>query len=153
MIQRAVSASTDGHVRSATTDADGRFEVRGLVPGTRYSIDVNGGGALPGERVVSVAGARDVRIVATRGLTIGGVLEDENGKPLPACRILLEPHEAGSDPKWGLTDEHGRFAIEGLAPGTWHIGAWSSVRGVEDMRPCGSARAGDTDVTLRVGKR
>ncbi len=126
---------------SATTDADGRYELTGLGRGV-YSVDVRapgyaealGEGSVPitdrgeqGEINVSLSGA--ARLV--------GVVVDADGEPVAGAKVYARSEKPDAEaprvggrrrgdpmqrfreqftPRVTMTDEEGRFALEGLAP-------------------------------------
>ena len=133
--------------RSATTDADGRYEVANL-PAGRYSISVSRNGYVslqfgqqrpfePGRPLDLGDGQLMDRIdfALPRGSVIAGRVTDELGEPMASVRVQamryqylptgqrqLVPVMMG--PGFNLvTNDLGEFRLYGLMPGTYLVGA------------------------------
>ncbi len=121
--------SPAGFVPPVRTDAEGNFRIEGLAPG-RYGLLVDpGSGYRSADRLVmlkkgeSVAG---LEIAAFPAASVSGAVWRARGRPaqgiqvwalaVPASGSHL-PYRAGA----GRTDDLGRFAIRGLAPGRYFI--------------------------------
>jgi hypothetical protein len=68
--------------------------------------------------------------VSSKGATVGGVVSDGD-KPSPGAMVMLLPHPYVADQpaltrKTATTDQHGRFSIQGIAPGEYRLYAWES---------------------------
>lgn len=117
----------------ATTDASGRYELRGLPPGP-LEIAVFRGGHLPIvlEAKGDDAGTHRLR----RGESIGGILLDAQGKPAPRLTLQLNLKEAANPAdvapwrrvwqQYGpwfdvQTVDDGRFAAAGLPAGEYEV--------------------------------
>ena len=132
--------------RNATTDAFGRFTVRGIGPGPLtvratkrgYVASAPGqrGGVLPGQPL-TVEPGRDLEnlsIVMPRTGVIGGMVVDEHGEPVQDAAVQLirvrrQPtgalagiREQGSYVQ--RSDDRGQFRLTGLAPGDYAVMAW-----------------------------
>ena len=136
--------------RSVTTDADGRWELRGL-PAGRYNVTVSKGGYLtlqygqrrpyePG-KLLDVADGQvlqKIDLSLPKGGVISGRVLDEFGDPAtPAVvvamrqryvdgqRVLLPVEDTGIMMlfKGGLTDDTGAYRLHGLPPGTYYLSA------------------------------
>lgn len=85
-----------------------------------------------GKRASAHRGAGSLANASPEGsaASIAGVVQDRQGRPLPAVWIEVEghPNPFSSPPAW-RTDVHGRFRIPGLPPGPKTLlvtsGAWS----------------------------
>ncbi|NNC04443.1 carboxypeptidase regulatory-like domain-containing protein [Corallococcus exiguus] len=71
--------------------------------------------------------SRDVVVVLDRGASVSGTVSDSRGLPLRGATVTLgteaqedAPYE---EPRQTLTDEQGRFHLQGIAPGTYLLGA------------------------------
>lgn len=125
--------------REVTTDARGRFEIRGL-PTAQLRVDVRGPGYLPQGRNVNLAGSRRRAKVAfqlAHGATIFGRVTAITGDPVVGVRVRLfvtwDERNRGHN-SWEhhgtrkldiRTDEYGRYEIAGIEPQGW---SWYVVR-------------------------
>ncbi|MBN8228697.1 carboxypeptidase regulatory-like domain-containing protein [Corallococcus macrosporus] len=74
--------------------------------------------------------SKDVVVVLDRGASVSGTVTDPRGLPLRGATVtLLEDSEDTEDsslyeePRQGMTDEQGRFQLQGIAPGKYLLGA------------------------------
>ncbi|MFI1072702.1 MFS transporter [Streptomyces puniciscabiei] len=115
-------------VSSATSAADGAFELADLVPGS-YTLVVNAPGhrpaALPVEVTASTAEPYEIRLEP--GARLGGVVSTANGRPLDDAKVTLLDSAGnvvgttitGSDGVYGFTDlDGGEYTViaSGYAP-------------------------------------
>ncbi|MCA9686191.1 MAG: carboxypeptidase regulatory-like domain-containing protein, partial [Myxococcales bacterium] len=136
---RAVTKEEDRREQAtssnATTEADGHFEVAGLLPGT---YEVYAGSAWRGRRgpedpiVVELAGAdvNDLRFELPGSGTVRGRIVDEDGQPVSGARVTadaLGTRASGSS----RSNDAGEFEILDLTPGSTRVsaldGGWSSA--------------------------
>ena len=133
--------------RSATTDADGRYEVTSL-PAGRYSIAVSRNGYVtlqfgqqrplePGRPLDLGNGQLMDRIdfALPRGSVIAGRITDELGEPMAGVRVQAMRYQylpsgqrqlvpVVTGPAFSLvTNDLGEFRVFGLMPGTYLVGA------------------------------
>lgn len=138
---RAFSAGGEDN-RMATSDDDGRFELRELTGG-RYTLTASKGGFVtlqagqrrPGERGTPIelaAGQTIEKIVIAlpRGGVITGRITDEFGEPAVGAQVQvmryvfargsrrLQPSGRGD-----ATDDQGTYRIYGLNPGDYYVSA------------------------------
>jgi protocatechuate 3,4-dioxygenase beta subunit len=113
-----------GQLKSVETDATGAFTAGGLDDGRiTVRLEESDQGFIPTEWVEVAAGARGVRLVATPGESISGIVRDGDGKPVRGASI--EARDAAgvhvaSDFAWR---EDGAFELRGLRPGTYTVRA------------------------------
>ncbi len=145
--------------RLATTDAQGRFEIRDL-PGGRYTVSASKGGFVSiqyGQRRPSESGTpldigegqtlEKIVIALPRGSVISGRITDEFGEPVAnavvtslrygyagGARRLLP---AGGQNSRDTTDDQGHFRLFGLSPGDYIISASFRSGGGEATDPSG----------------
>ena len=144
--------------RLATTDAQGRFEIRDLAAG-RYSLNASKGGFVSlqyGQKRPSEAGTpvelgdgqllEKLVIALPRGSVISGRITDEFGEPLANAnvsamrygfaaggrRLLAATGQNARD----TTDDQGQFRLFGLPPGDYIVSA-SFRTGGEATDPTG----------------
>ncbi|WP_223643079.1 carboxypeptidase-like regulatory domain-containing protein [Corallococcus sp. EGB] len=74
--------------------------------------------------------SRDVVVVLDRGASVSGTVTDSRGLPLRGANVTLESEAQAAEedvpykePRQALTDEQGRFHLQGIAPGTYLLGA------------------------------
>jgi len=105
-------------------DPQGRYEVRGIIPGS-YSVQVVAPGYAPTESPVTVTeGAGPVRVdvsLARGSRLTGRVVASGSSTPIPNAHLSVESGGMGAGALSvrfdALTDAQGAFTIEGLAPG------------------------------------
>jgi hypothetical protein len=145
--------------RVATTDAQGRFEIREL-PAGRYTMTASKGGFVPlqfGQRRPSESGTPielgdgqtvdKITIALPRGSVLGGRVTDEFGEPVAnasvsAWRYAFAGGTRRMAPAPGAnardtTDDQGQFRLFGLPPGEYYISAMLRSGGPEVTDPMG----------------
>ena len=145
--------------RVATTDAQGRFEIREL-PAGRYSMTASKGGFVPlqfGQRRPSESGTPielgdgqtidKITIALPRGSVLGGRVTDEFGEPVANAdvRAWRYAYAAGTRrmmPAPGAnardtTDDQGQFRLFGLPPGDYYVSATLRSGNAEVTDPAG----------------
>ena len=142
--------------RSATTDAEGRWEVTDL-PAGRYMVQASKGGFVsmqygqrrpfePGKQIVLEDKQRLEQIDMTlqRGAAITGRLTDEFGEPVAQVAVQAMRYTYGDEGQRRLTqvasgasDDLGQFRIFGLMPGDYIVSARpdSSLAPLDQGRP------------------
>jgi hypothetical protein len=132
----------NGLGQRVSTDVDGRYLLRGLLPGS-YTLQVSSAGygtVTYGQRRArqpgrTIALATDqmldgIDVTLPRASTIGGVILDEDGEPLQGAAVqVLQVQDAGGRlvavpaPLPRRTDDRGRYRLFGLLPGTYIVAA------------------------------
>ena len=161
-IRRAQVRVTSPEVREgrlATTDAQGRFEIREL-PAGRYSMTASKGGFVSlqfGQRRPSESGTPielgdgqtidRITIALPRGSVLGGRITDEFGEPVANAVVMawrygyaagtrrLTPTQATNSRD--TTDDQGHYRLFGLPPGEYVVSAMLRGGGPEVTDPMG----------------
>jgi Carboxypeptidase regulatory-like domain len=139
----------------AETGDDGRFQID-VEPGDyRVSAAAEGYGRAEVETSVGSAGAGDLRLALTRGLTLDGRVVDARGNGIAGLNVLAEASDSEGGRLSGggaNTLPDGSFRIGGLKAVPHRLSAWSEL-GAFARRE--SVTPGDKDVvlTLRPGGR
>lgn len=130
--------------RVATTDGQGRFEIKEL-PGGRYTVSASKGGFVTlqyGQRRPSESGTpielgdgqtlEKIVITLPRGSVLGGRVTDEFGEPVANASVAAWRYgyqggarrmmPAGQNAR-DTTDDLGQFRLFGLPPGDYYISA------------------------------
>ena len=144
--------------RVATTDQQGRFEIKELPPG-RYTMTASKGGFVSlqyGQRRPSESGTPielgdgqlidKIAIALPRGSVLGGRITDEFGEPVAnasvsawrygyqgGARRLMPAGQNSRD----TTDDQGQFRLFGLPPGDYYVSATLRTGGPEVTDPMG----------------
>ncbi len=112
----------------AVTDAEGRFEHPGLGPAEAHWVILAHTEASCSEAVV--VSDFDKPVALTLRLkgpgTLRGRVVDARGQPLPRLTVRLDAEGAGTV-AIGMTDEHGAFEFDALAPATYQVNAMARV--------------------------
>ena len=132
----------DGEPNShASTDADGRYTLRGVAPGSfRIETRTNRenyirefyGDAFNWDdaSLVTVRGTEPVEGInfdLIRGSTISGVvLDSETGLPIANVEIEAQSVVDGGPNSYTSTDADGRYTLRGVAPGSYRIKTWTN---------------------------
>lgn len=106
---------------SATTGEDGTFTITGIENGQQQLIARRAGYVLQ-RRAIDVEGETRVDITMTRGLTLSGVVT-LNDKPVAGASVDASTSAINADHQSALTDERGRFTLEGLIPARYTVNA------------------------------
>ena len=144
--------SFSGYRLAVTTAGGGRYDLKGLVPGS-YVLAALHESYLPQGQTVEVlagAGLQVSLIIASRVPTqLGGVVVDPQGLALPGA--LVEISSVGGSPTALNADAAGRFLVSPVRPGRWRVAAslsgFVSSEAVVDVR---FAQTADVSVRLAL---
>ena len=143
--------------RLATTDAQGRFEIKEL-PAGRYTMTASKGGFVAlqyGQRRPTESGTpielgdgqvlEKISIALPRGSVLGGRITDEFGEPVANASVVAYRYSyvagarrlapAGQNAR-DTTDDQGHYRLFGLPPGEYYVSA-SLRNGPEATDPSG----------------
>ena len=157
--QVGVSSSDARESRLATTDAQGRFEVKEL-PAGRYTVTASKAGFVTlqyGQRRPSESGTPlelsdgqtldKLAIALPRGSVLGGRVTDEFGEPVANATVVAMRYAyaaggrrlmpaAGASSR-DTTDDQGQYRLFGLPPGEYYVSATLRTGGGEVTDPMG----------------
>jgi protocatechuate 3,4-dioxygenase beta subunit len=141
-----------GNIRTASTDAQGRFVLDEMPPG-RARLEVVHPELLPLRRepIVLAPGERKEvgELTIQAGAVLNGRVLDENGQPIEAARIEARPRGKGP-PARVASDRDGRFAIR-VAPGDYSLVAVASARAPQSVFALHAAPGGsEPPIELRL---
>jgi hypothetical protein len=168
----AVTSRAEGQTRPpsglaisshAQSDGDGRFRLRGLMPGTHTlsfqpgSFGRDPASHAPGRREDVPSGTTDLEIVLERNLTIAGTVEDTTGRALVSGTVQASPLGKNRGPSApgqlsAQVGPGGAFRIPGVPKGRYrlrfHVGGDTGYMlvGGEDVE------AGRTDLRLLASR-
>jgi hypothetical protein len=115
--------------------AEGRYNlaVSGIPPNA-YVEDVRMAGVSVYDQGLSITGgfSGEVEVLlSTRGALVSGNVADIEGKPVASARVALVPMQNRRDNlalyKSTVSNESGRFTINGILPGEYKLFAWESI--------------------------
>jgi protocatechuate 3,4-dioxygenase beta subunit len=124
----------------ATTDASGRFTLRGLSPG-RWSVELHGDGFLLAQEpskvdVAEGTVAAELRVTMRRGESVEGTLVDLDGTPVAGADVDVAPIDGAGRVTRAVTREDGSFRAIGLPEGDAEITArlgYDELRGADGV--------------------
>jgi hypothetical protein len=114
------TAKDGGGSGSATADAEGRYELRGL-PAGEVEIRAQARGYVQETRTVDTRQGARVDLVLKRGLALRGEVVSE-GAPVAMVGVFANGKGRGAS-SYATTDERGRFTLEGLEAGRYAVSA------------------------------
>jgi hypothetical protein len=78
-------------------------------------------------------------VISTNGAHVDGTVNDGDGKPFTAARVVLVPDEEHREQREfygiGSTDQYGKFSLKGVRPGSYTLYAWDKVEEGAYMDP------------------
>jgi hypothetical protein len=141
-----------GPNRTSTSDPNGAFELRGVVPGAYYLTvaEYSGDRVVTAKQPLDVGGSNldNVNITLGDGMEMAGRIRTEGDAPaaLSSIRVMLRPHDAsgmmyGPTPEGRVKDD-GTFTLTRISPDHYDV----TVMGLGDSYYVKSVRAGEVDV-------
>lgn len=120
-ITRSARSMTRVSPSAATTGDDGTFTVTGVEPGPAQLI-VRRSGYTPERRPIDVEAETRVDVTLSRGLSVTGIVT-LGGKPAAGVSVDAMTSAVNADHQSAMTDERGRFTLEGLIAARYTINA------------------------------
>jgi hypothetical protein len=117
-------AKGGGASGSATSDGEGRYELRGL-PAGEMEIRAQAKGYVQETRTADTRQGARVDLVLKRGLSLRGEVVSD-GAPVGMVGVFANGTGRGGSTTYATTDERGRFTLEGLVPGRYVVTARAS---------------------------
>jgi protocatechuate 3,4-dioxygenase beta subunit len=156
--QVRINAADARESRVATTDAQGRFEIKEL-PAGRYTMTASKGGFVSlqyGQRRPSESGTpielgdaqtlEKITMALPRGSVLSGRISDEFGEPVANASVTAFRYGyaggarrmmPGGQNSRDTTDDQGQFRLFGLSPGDYYVSATLRTGGPEVTDPMG----------------
>jgi uncharacterized GH25 family protein len=144
----------DGDSFMAYADSAGKFSLAGLAPGAYRPSIANYGGSNQSWTLASkstvAAGTTNLRLVAVKGLSIAGVVVDEDGKPLERVWVHVVDTKDPEASRDGQTNASGAFEVAGLDKARSYVVRATMQNRVGAM--VGDVQVGATGVKLVLAK-
>ena len=146
--------------RQGQTRPDGSFTLAGLGDGP-YHVQANanfGGRSFRPAQAENVAvGTKDLVLTLEAGLSITGAVFDPDGRPVSQLQIQATPVDSQGGKAQGssaMTDQEGKFAIAGLAPGDYRLEVpqWGGPNQAWVIDGTTPYAAGTTNLRINVSK-
>ncbi|HEX6863780.1 MAG TPA: carboxypeptidase regulatory-like domain-containing protein, partial [Thermoanaerobaculia bacterium] len=131
----------DHREAKARTDAEGRFVLSGLKPGTAYVTAMASGYRSRSGQAVQIpeeGQAPPLEITLEPGTFLEGIVRDSRGNPVPEASVLIQRPPAGGFPTMVRTNEEGRYEAGDLEPGPVQVQVsrrGPSVHAAVEIRP------------------
>lgn len=120
-LTRSARSITRVSPTGATTGEDGTFTISGVEPGPAQLI-VRARGYAPERRPIDVEPETRVDVTLSRGLSVTGIVT-LGGKPAAGVSVDATTSAINADHQSAMTDERGRFTLEGLIAARYTINA------------------------------
>jgi protocatechuate 3,4-dioxygenase beta subunit len=142
--------------RAASSDADGRFEIAGLPPGTYAVTATHPEWSEASEKVELKEATASVDIRMSAGSAIGGVVVGNGQRPVAGASVALSAGGGGmmgpfdGSDQSTLTDASGRFRFERLNPARYTLTASLRTQSTSPLEVVLQAGDPGRDVTLTL---
>ncbi len=143
----------DGRASKGTTDAEGRFVLSGLKPGTAYVTVMASGYRTRAGQAVQVpeeGQAPPVEITLDPGTSLEGTVRDSRGNPLPRAYVHVQGPDPNSFRMAVPTDEAGHYEVGDLEPGPLEVQA--SLHNGPSTRVAWEIRPGRNRLDLKLSE-
>jgi hypothetical protein len=140
--------------RSIAADADGKYEIKALAPGRKYSVEASADGYGRRGTEAGAEDAADSRLnvepltLPAADLSVSGVVVDSDDKPVSSVRVSCygenQPHGSTQ------TDADGKFTLEKICAGRIRISA--STSGGSPMHGSVETEGGAADIKIVIGQ-
>lgn len=151
LARATVSAGSDDVWRSGVVERDGRYRVSGISLGRwRVFAQVESSGRQARGSVEVAAGQPEATLDLdfTGGLSLHGVVRHE-GRPVDGAMVMTRGQDVAGGGRTE-TDYQGRYRLENLAAGTYHVEVFEMVRGLRARRTVTVEEDQELDVDLRA---
>jgi protocatechuate 3,4-dioxygenase beta subunit len=142
---------------TAQSDADGRYEIRGMPGGQSLfviaTVEGYGQASVSVQTVEAVSDRIELEtmVLQVANLDISGTVVDSNDKPVPGARLFS--YGSGQPQRQVQSDGQGRFVIRGVCAGAVQIQANTSGRDRTNLFGLVRTEGGAADVKIVIGSR
>jgi protocatechuate 3,4-dioxygenase beta subunit len=135
----------------ARTDADGRFEVRGVAAGQIVVVaSTSDAVGHHGPDNLASGETKEVKVILSDGVKLTGVVHYQDGSPAVNASVSATTVGVGAvGPRFATTDEQGNFAVDGILPGNVMVKTGDRLAETMVMRTTSGPES--TTVTVQPG--